>query len=297
MHITKNKLQIFVTLVFLAFFAWWISFQHIVTKQGVAVQWFGGTYELLALIGAVIGFVSARKWGGFKAVLGKAIIFFSLGLLAQGVGELIYTYYINGAKIQIPYPSWGDVAYFGSVLLYITAALFLAKAAGAGISLKQRRLYKLIAVLVPIAILSVSYYILLYKHQYDTSHPLTVFLDAGYPVGEAIYISIAVVVYLLSRKLLGGLMKPALLLLIGALIVQYIADFNFVFQSNRGTFLQGEYGDFLYVVAYFVMTTALIKFKTIHDRLSSFAPAAETQELQQEPKEDTDTTDQNGGQQ
>ena len=267
----KNKLQIFTTLVFLAIFAWWISFQHVVAKQGLNVQWFGGTYEVIALIGAGIGFVAARKWGGFKAVLGKALIFFSLGLLAQGVGELIYTYYIDGAKIQIPYPSWGDVAYFGSLLLYITGALFLAKAAGAGIALKQNRTYKVIAVLVPVIMVSVSYFILLHNHQYDTSHPLTVFLDAGYPVGEACYVSIAIVVYLLSRKLLGGLMKPALLLLIGALFVQYVADFNFVYQSNRGTFLQGKYGDFLYVIAYFVMATALIKFNTIHEHLRSKA--------------------------
>ena len=259
------------------------------------MQWFGGTYELLAIIGAVIGFVTARKWGGFKSTLGRALMFFSIGLLAQGVGELIYTYYINAAKIQIPYPSWGDVAYFGSVLLYITAALFLAKAVGAGISLKRRRLYRLIAVLVPIAIVSISYYVLLYKHQYDTSHPLTVFLDAGYPMGEAIYISIAIVVYLLSRKLLGGLMKSASLLLIGALIAQYIADFNFVFQSNRGTFLQGKYGDFLYVVAYFVMTIALIKFKSVHEYLNSLAPVEKASVTKALPK-DTGSTDQNGGQ-
>jgi hypothetical protein len=155
MNILKNKLQVFVSLIFLGFFIWWISFQHVVTKLGLSVQWFGSTYGVLALIGSVIGFIAAKKWGGFKTALGKALMFFSLGLFAQEAGQLIYAYYIVVSKIQIPYPSWGDVAYFGSTLLYIIAALYLAKAAGAKLSLKSMK-YKTITVIIPVAILVAS---------------------------------------------------------------------------------------------------------------------------------------------
>src|SRR5881392_3642318 len=113
MNIFKNKLQVFVTLVFLVYLGWWLSFQHVVENQGLTVQWFGGTYGVVALIGAIIGFFASRRWGGYKTLLGKSLMFFSLGLLAQEAGQLILTYYIYGSKIQIPYPSWGDVAYFG----------------------------------------------------------------------------------------------------------------------------------------------------------------------------------------
>jgi hypothetical protein len=263
----KNKLQIFVTLVFLAFVGWWASFQHVVDKQGLSVQWFGGTYGVMALIGAVIGFAAAQKWGGRKTVLGKALMFFSFSLLAQEAGQLIYTYYIYGAKIQIPYPSWGDAAYFGSVLLYICAAVFLAKAVGVRFSLRNVR-YKVIAVLVPAVLLIASYSIVLHNHHYDTSKPLTVFLDAGYPIGEAMYISIATVAYLLSRKMLGGIMKSGFILIILALCLQYISDFTFVYQSNRGTYLSGKFDDLSYLIAYFVMTTAMIRFHAIHNKLS-----------------------------
>jgi hypothetical protein len=266
MHFTKNKTQIAVTVLFLAYVGWWLSFQRVVTHQGLTVQWFGGTYGVMALIGSVVGFRAAHKWGGFATVLGKALTFFSLGLLMQEAGQLIYTYYIYGAKIQIPYPSWGDVAYFGSVLLYITAAFYLTRAAGARFSLKDVK-NRVIAFVVPIALLVASYSIFLYHHQYDFHHPLTVFLDFGYPMGQASYIAIAITAYLLSRKMLGGVMRTGILLVILALFIQYISDFTFVYQSNRGTYLSGKYDDLFYLIAYFAMTTAMIKFHAIYSGL------------------------------
>jgi hypothetical protein len=269
----KNKLQILVTVIFLGFVVWWASFQHVVKDQGVSVQWFGATYGAIALIGSIIGFVAAHKWGGFKTVLGKALTFFSLGLLAQEAGQLIYAYYIYGAKIQIPFPSWGDAAYFGSVILYIIAAFYLAHASGVKFSLKSVK-YKLIAVAVPIALLALSFFMFLYHHELDTSNPVAVFLTFGYPLGQALYISIAITAYLLSIKLLGGLMKWGILLVILALFIQYVADFTFIYLSNRGTWLTGEYNDLMYLVSYFALATAMIKFISIHKKLRSNLQAA-----------------------
>ena len=262
----KNKLQILITLIFLALVGWWFSFQSVVTQQGTQVQWFNSIYGVMALIGAVIGFIAAQKWGGFKTVLGKSLMFFSLGLLAQEAGQLIYAYYNYVSKIQIPYPSYGDIAYFGSVLLYIIAAIYLTQVSGAKFALKQKR-YQLTAVLVPVVILGISYTVFLRHHQYDTSHPLTVFLDFGYPMGQAIYISLAVTAYLLSRKQLGGVVKNGILFIIVALVIQYIADFTFIFQSSRGTWLAGKSNDLMYLTAYFAMATAMVKFISIYSHL------------------------------
>lgn len=272
-----KKLQIFTTVVFLGFLAWWISFQHIVHNQSLVTQWFSGTYGVVALIGGLIGLYAARKWGGFKTVLGKALIFFSLGLLAQEAGQLIYAYYVDVSHIDIPYPSWGDVAYFGSVILYIIGAIYLTKLSGAKFSLKETK-YKAIAVIVPVVLVSVSYYVLLRGHEYDTSHLPTVFLDFGYPMGQAVYISIALTAYLLSRKLLGGVMKAGILFIIGALCLQYIADFNFIYETNRGTGLWGGRGDLLYLIAYFAMAIALTKFIGIYGGLQSTTTAKKPKE-------------------
>ena len=267
MSLIKSKTQLILSVIFLGYVAWWYSFQSTVEAQGKSVQWYGGTYGLLALIGVIAGFMAAKKWGGFKSALGKALIFFSLGLLAQEAGQLIYTYYVYGAKIDIPYPSWGDAAYFASVLLYIVAAYFLTKVSGAKFSLKDHK-YKVIAVAIPAILLIVSYAVLLNHHQYDTSHPLTVLLDFGYPMGQAIYISIALTAYILSRKLLGGVMRRGIVLVVIALLVQYISDFSFIYESSRSTYLSGKYVDLLYLIAYFLMASALIRFYNIYKGLS-----------------------------
>ena len=181
-------------------------------------------------------FLRDEKMGRPKTVLGKSLMFFSLGLFAQEAGQLVSSYYTQIAKTDLPYPSLGDVAYFGSVLLYICAALFLAKVAGVRFSLKKSG-YKAIAVVVPVILLAISYSLLLHNYQYDTTKPLTVFLDAGYPIGQACYISIAIVAYLLSRKLMGGIMRAGFVLVILALFIQYVSDFTFIYQSHRGTYV------------------------------------------------------------
>lgn len=266
MNIFKSKIQILLTVVFLAYVAWWASFQSVVVNQGPSVQWFGGTYGIIALIGACIGFSAMRKWGGHKTVLGRALLFYALGLLAQEIGQLTYQYYVTVAKIQIPYPSWGDIGFFGGVLLYIYATVLLCKAVGVRFSL-QRKKYKLIAILVFAAILSTSYFVFLHHHQYDWHKPLTVFLDLGYPLGQAIYISLAVTAYLLSRRMLGGIMRAGILIIILALVVQYFSDFTFLYQSSRGTWLQGRWNDLSYCVAYFILATAMVKFNLIYSDL------------------------------
>jgi hypothetical protein len=230
------------------------------------VQWFTGTYGLVALIGAVIGLLAARKWGGLKTVLGKSLTLFSLGLLAQEAGQLTYQYYIYVKKIDIPYPSWGDAAYFGSVVLYILAALFLARAAGTKFSLKHTK-HKAVALIIPLGLLITSYMVFLKGYVFDASHPLTVFLDFGYPLGQAFYISIAITAYLVSRKMLGGIMRSGVVLIILALFIQYIADFSFIYQSSREQYVAGGYVDMLYLTAYFAMTMAMVRFHTAYSNL------------------------------
>lgn len=280
--IQKNKLQIAVTLVYFGFLGWWISFQSVVEAQGSSVNWFENTYGLVALTGAIIGFIAMKKWGGLKTVLGKALFFFSLGLLAQEAGQLISSYYTQIAHTDLPYPSVGDIAYFGSVILYIIAALYLTKVSGAKFSLKETK-GKLIAIFVPVVLLAISYTVLLKGYSYDTSHAMTVVLDIGYPVGQAIYISIAITAYLLSRKLLGGYMKAGILLVIFALAVQYISDFSFIYTVHRGTYVPGKFVDLLYLTSYFLMATAMIKFLSIYTGLK--AKTAVSAEASEKPAE------------
>jgi hypothetical protein len=88
-----------------------------------------------------------------------------------------------------------------------------------------------------------------------------VFLDFGYPLGQAIYVSLALLTYLLSTKTLGGIMKNKVLLILFALAVQYAADYNFLYQAYAETWSVSGYGDVIYLFAYFLMAVGLLQLK------------------------------------
>lgn len=251
--------------IFLSFTFWWLYNQLFFPSTASSNALFSDTYWILPLVGGVAGVLSAKRWGGFSSVFGRSIMFFSLGLFAQVFGQVVYTYFARVQHIDAPYPSIGDIGYFGSVVLYIIAIGLLAKTVGTRFSLTNR--YKrIIAVLLPALLLGVSYAVFLRGYQFDWSNPLTVLLDFGYPLGQAFYVSLALLTYFLSRGLLGGIMKNNVLLLLGALLVQYSADFSFLYRFNRGTWYAGGFSDYLYLLAYIIMIMALLRFKSVADK-------------------------------
>ena len=263
----KNTYQYIAIALFVVLSLWWLSFQGRVNHQTSSDQIEANFYSITALFGSIIGFMAAKKWGGFKTVLGKAITFFSVGLFLQEVGQLIsdYSFYVQHSA-AIPYPGFSDLAFFSSVIMYVIGVVYLSKAAGVHRSLKNTNA-KIIAVVVPVVLLSFSGFLLVFNQHYDFSHPLTVFLDIGYPVGQAAYISMALVAYLVSRKAFGGLLRKCIIWIIVALIVQYAADFTFIYQSHHNSYVTGSYDDYFYLLSQFLMSTALIQFLSVYNKL------------------------------
>ena len=199
-------------------------------------------------------------------MMGKALIFFSLGLFAQEFGQVMYSYYLYFQKIEVPYPSLGDVGYFGSIPLYILGVLYLAKASGVKIGLSSF-VNKIQAILIPGVILVLSYYFFMQGYVPDWSAPIRTLLDFGYPLGQAIYISLALLTYSLSRGVLGGVMKPRILFILFALFVQYIADFSFLYLAQQGQAYPGSILDYAYILAYFLMGIGLLQFGSVLTKL------------------------------
>jgi uncharacterized membrane protein len=160
----------------------------------------------------------------------------------------------------------GDIGYFGSVILYLLAALHLSWAVGAKFSLRNLS-GKLAAVLIPLVILVAGYWLFLKGYEFDLSNPVKVFLDFGYPLGEAIYISLGILTFILSRKFLGGLMRPKVLFVLFALLIQFIADYTFLYQSSKETWYAGGLNDYIYLVAYFLMSLALFNLGTAYNEV------------------------------
>lgn len=254
-----SKFEVVSITFLITLLAWWVYIYFVLNAENLSqnLAW-GATYQLMAWWGGVFGLISSRIWGWFKSRMGRAILFFSIGLLLQGFGQTAFSYYNIILHSDIPYPSVADLGYFLSVIFYILGILTLARVVGTTFSI-QAFTGKLIAFIVPALMLGISYTIFLRDYQYDWSAPLRTFLDFGYPLGEAIYVSIAIIALLSARTMLGGIMRTPILVVIFALIAQYVAEFNFLEQAHNGTWINGGYGDALYLLSYFIMSVSLIK--------------------------------------
>ncbi len=253
--------------IFVFFSLWWIYIQSSsTTTDTLQHQIFAAAYGIIAVWGGIWGISISLKWGFFKSLFGRSILMFSLGLLLQEFGQLMYSFYIYFLKIDIPYPSLGDIGYFGSIPLYIYGAYLLGKASGLKIGLKSFE-NKITAVLIPIGMVAVGYLLFLQGYEFDWSSPLTIFLDFGYPFGQAIYISFALLTYLLSRNLLGGVMRSKIFFILIALMVQFLSDYTFLFQANRETYYAGGINDYMYLVSYFLLTLGLLQLGDVLKKL------------------------------
>lgn len=241
--------------------AWWVYIQFYINKESSSViHYFSGTYGVIAILGAYWGLRISQRWGSFKSLIGRAIAMFSIGIFLQEFGQLAYAYYIVVLKIETPYPSIGDIGYFGSIFFYLYGIYLVAKASGIKVSLHSYS-SKMQAVIIPLSILTYSYFLFLRDYQLDWSNPLAIILDFGYPLGQACYISLALLAFILTRGILGGVMKVRILFILFALLLQFLADFNFLFESSHETWVTAGYGDYLYLCAYFIMVLSILQFR------------------------------------
>ncbi len=112
----KDKwLYAIVALLFIAITGWYLyihSFDLSGTER-VRQAW-GSAYQIMALFGTLIGFAASQKWDGYKSLIGKAIMLFSIGLLLQSFGQSVDSYYNYFKNQAIPYPSLGDIGFMGA---------------------------------------------------------------------------------------------------------------------------------------------------------------------------------------
>ncbi len=265
----RGQWQASVTLAaFIILTIFWIFLQVIIPNEKDIHKFFGAVYGVIALWGAIWGVGISLKWGGIKSVMGRAILMFSLGLFAQEFGQVVLSFYDYYLHIEGSYPSLGDVGYFGSIPLYIYGIVLLAQASGVKIALRSFT-KQIQALIIPIAMLILGYSLFLKGYKLDWSNPIKVYLDFGYPLGEAIYISIAIVTYLLSRSVLGGIMRSKILFILFALCVQFLSDYTFLYQSSKGTWHVGQINDYMYLVAYFLMSLGLMQLGTVVSKLKN----------------------------
>jgi hypothetical protein len=269
--IVKNRLAYIAPfLIFLFFSGWWLYLKTLdLDFTRAQRQIWGATYQILAIYGGIIGLLISKKWGGYRSLIGKIILAFSIGLFLQSFGQTYSSYYVYFYSVEAPpYPAIGDIGFFGSVVAYIYGVILLSRISGVGVSLKKIHNKALICT-VPCLFILFSYIFFLKNYEFDWSIPLKVVLDFGYPFGQALYVSIAASALFMSRNILGGMMKKPILFLIFALIFQYFSDFMFLYQASAGNWYVGNINDFLYCTSYFIMLISLIQLGRAFDHIKN----------------------------
>jgi hypothetical protein len=256
----RDRLAQALLLLFILLSVWWAFVPVGAPGENYQSLLWAASYQIVAFLGGLWGLSISRSWGGMGSVMGRSIISFSLGLLFQTFGQSTFSFYNLVLQVEVPYPSMADIGFFGSIPFYIYGIILLARAAGVAMSMRSF-LNQIQVIIIPLAMLGLSYFFFLRGYEFDWSNPLRVILDFGYPLGQAIYISIAILTYTLSKSFLGGLMKPKILFILIALIVQYLADYNFLYQALNETWQNGGYGDYIYLVAYLFMALGLLQLK------------------------------------
>ncbi len=260
----KEKIARLTILIFIILSIWWVFIYLGGTKDAPINHIFGFVYGGFSLWGAILGIGIAKKWGGFKSLIGRALYFLSFGLMLQAFGQYSFWYLNFFLKIEVPYPGIPDIGYFGTIPFYAYSALLIARISGVSFSLKTL-FSKLQAVIIPLLMLGIGYFLFLKDYQFESSSPLQIFLDFGYPLGQALYISIAIFTYSLSRSVLGGIMKPRIMFVLIAFFCQFLADYIFIYFHDL--YFPASFIDYFYLLAYVTMTLALIEMKIAFNKI------------------------------
>lgn len=216
---------------------------------------------IIPFLGAIVGFMNAKLWGGAKSAVGKAITYISLGTLTWSLGMLIWNYYIFLAKVEVPYPSLADVAFILSWPLWTLGVVYLSKATGVRYALREAK-GKVLLVIVPLIAIALSYYLLIEVArggviELDASSGWKLFFDLFYPIGSVIIFTMALAFFSLSSGFLGGKYKFPITILIVAFVINFFSDFLFSYTTTNETYFNGHMVDFLFATAMYLLALSL----------------------------------------
>ena len=153
------RLYINIVKVFAALsFVYWIILYFILPDSGaLPFDIFGVLFTLTALLGAVVGFLIRKEWGGFGSTVGKSITFVSLSLLMWFFGQVAFlaSYFLTG---DVPYPGVPDLFFVLLDPFYAVALLLMVKYSGATSNLNSgKSVGKFLLLIIPLVCIYISY--------------------------------------------------------------------------------------------------------------------------------------------
>jgi len=213
------------------------------------------------LLGGIFGLQKAKSWGGWQSSMGRTTMGLALGLIAWAGGMIIWNFYLFFLDVEVPYPSLADAIFILSWPLWFYGVINLSKATGAKFGLREKK-GKLFLFIIPIVAILASYYLLFEiarggEFVWDVSG-LQLFFDLFYPIGDIVILTAVALVFMLSRRFLGGKYRvPVFIVLLGFLL-NYTSDFIFSYTTTLETYFNGHFVDFLFTTTMFVLSVGVI---------------------------------------
>jgi hypothetical protein len=242
--------------LFVMFLFWWGMYSTDLKFMTINKVW-GIGINFIPFFGGVFGLFTAKQWGGLKSAVGRWIIYLSVGLLSWSIGNWIWSYYNFFLDSEIPYPSLADAGYLLAVPLWMMGIFYLSKATGVKYGLKKK-VGQLYLIIVPVISFVISYYVLVTVArggEISTGDEglLKIFFDFAYPISDMVIVTIALLVYGLSFKYLGGMYKWPVVIILAGFVLMFLADFSFSYETTLETYYDGNAINLLFITALFAM--------------------------------------------
>jgi len=256
----KNNFAKIIAIIYFFMLLWWFAI-NIQSQQDTLSNFLFGAFQgVLPIVGSIFGFFNARKWGWVKSTTGKSLILLSAGLFTWGFGTLIFAYYNIILQVAVPYPSLADAFYIVSWPLWMFSMVYLSRATGAQYQLKNN-IGRLTLLIIPLLTALLSYYLLIVVAREGVigtfDNPLKTFFDLAYPIGDLVILTLAVLIYGLSFKYLGGIFKWPIIFILLGFIANYFGDFSFVYSTTKETYFVANWIDLIYTTAFFFLSVGV----------------------------------------
>lgn len=247
-----------ITSYFIFLVIWWIYIQLLGVQTSELNYLFSFAYGLIPLFS---GIYFLTKLYYFKLdqsrVIFRSLLFFSLGLIAWGLGESIWSYYNLVLNVEIPYPSIADFFYVTTFPMFSLGVIYLARGLGAFGVLKNRYA-RMLVVVIPVVTLVVSYYLLIVFARAgvltESFEGLKFFFDISYPLWDAIVLTLVLLLTSLTITRLEGKTKLSVLLISFGSILMFLADLGFAHQTTYNTFYNGGMVDLIYTISLYCLS-------------------------------------------
>lgn len=271
--LSNPAVRVLVTFYILLTF-WWVSIWVRGIQDVTENYLFGTVFGLIPFLWGAHGVLLARRWGGYRSSMGRSVLLLSAGLFTWGTGQLIFSYYNVVLNVAVPYPSLADAAFIVSWPLWSFGMINLSRATGINFSLRRFQ-GKFILFVVPILISILTYYLLFViarGGQIVTGEGFVqLFFDLAYPIGDLIILTLALLVYGLSFKYLGGRYKVGIVVLLLGFVLNFVADFSFSYTTTLETFFSANWVDFIFASTMFLLSFGVSSLdpKLLNDKLEN----------------------------